>query len=60
MLSNRLLVGLAMLLTGPLSCQAAPKFETQGEYIRWMYHNAPVVNEIMVKFKPGSNLGQEQ
>lgn len=49
------LVGLVLLLIAPVFAQAAPtpEFETEEEYIQWMYHNAPIVNEIMVKFKPG-------
>ena len=57
MYPNRLyhtaLIMLVLFLGMPLIAQAAPEFETREEYIEWMYHNAPIVNEIMVKFKPG-------
>ena len=62
MLHHRLcrttLVGLVLLLIAPMFAQAAPtpKFETEEEYIEWMYHNAPIINEIIVKFKPGIEL----
>ena len=57
MYQNRLyhtaLMMLVLFLGTPLAAQAVPEFVPQEEYIEWMYHNAPIINEIIVKFQPG-------
>ena len=57
MYPNRLyhtaLIMLVWFMGTPLAAQAVPEFVPQEEYIEWMYHNAPIVKEILVKFQPG-------